>query len=129
MSKSLDRELNLKAIIGFAVGLLILCAASAVALWYFSGLLRGYYEAQDPPPPVLEAARANHTPPGPSLQADPIAEIKALRDREDEVLEGYGWVDEAGGIARIPVERAITLTVGDDGPPAEPAGAVEEAEH
>ncbi|NIW37905.1 MAG: hypothetical protein GWN32_15875, partial [Gemmatimonadetes bacterium] len=48
-------------------------------------------------------------PPGPRLQADPIAELQRLREREAEVLESYGWVDEAAGIAQIPIARAIEL--------------------
>ena len=116
MSKPLDQELNLKAIVGFAVGLVLICALSGVALWYFSGFLRGYLESQDPPPPTLEAARATHTPPGPPLQTNPVADLSELRARETAVLDAYGWVDRANGIASIPVERAISLMVDNGGP-------------
>jgi len=122
MNDRLDSELSLKAIAGFAIGLLVVLAASAVFLWYFSKFLRGQEEALDPAAPALEAARAPYKPPGPLLQADPEAELEALRAEEDAVLEGYAWVDEAAGLARVPIERAITLMVGDSGP-AEPADA------
>jgi hypothetical protein len=34
-----------------------------------------------------------------------------LADTQRRVLEGYGWVDRAHGVARIPIERAIELRV------------------
>jgi len=133
MSERLDHELNLKAIAGFAVGLLVVLAASSFGLWYFSKALRSYEVSQDPPPPALAAARAPYLPPEPRLQTDPEGELETLRATEDAVLEGYAWVDEANGIARVPIERAITLMVGDGRPPTlapAPADAApEEAVH
>ncbi len=32
-----------------------------------------------------------------------------LRHSEAERLESYGWVDKEGGIARIPIERAMEV--------------------
>ncbi|MDH3403309.1 MAG: hypothetical protein OES32_10235 [Acidobacteriota bacterium] len=119
---SVDREIDLKAIAGFAVGLVVVLAASAVFVWYFSKLLRGYEEASDPPPPALAAAREPYLPPGPRLQVDPVQEMRDLRAHENGVLDSYGWVDEAAGIARIPIARAIDLAVGEAaaGMPADP---------
>ena len=136
MSERRDGELNVKAIVGFAIGLVVVTTLSAVGLWYFSKFLRGYEAAKDPARPVLEAARAPYEPPGPRLQSDPEGELKALRDKEDAILESYAWIDEAGGLAQVPIERAITLMVGDDRPPTleaqsltTEAGETEEAEH
>ena len=46
----------------------------------------------------------------PVLQIDPVADLKAYQAQEEEWLNSYGWVDEAAGIARIPIERAIEIT-------------------
>lgn len=116
MSERLDSELSLKAIVGFAVGLVVVLVASAIFLWYFSKYLRSYEESLDPPAPALEAARAAYKPPRPLLQTDPAKEMETLRADEDAILETYAWVDEAGGIARVPIERAITLMIGDSEP-------------
>ena len=118
MSKRFDSEIGVKSIAGFAIGLLVVLVLSGVGLWYFSKILRAYKVSQDPPPPALEAARAVYEPPGPRLQDDPEGELEALREQEDAILEGYAWEDEANGIARVPIERAITLLVGDERPPA-----------
>ncbi len=96
MSEPRDSELNLRAIVGFAIGLTAVTVASAVGLWYFSKFLRDNEAAKDPARPALEAARAPHEPPGPRLQSDPVGELEALREKEDAILESYTWTDEWG---------------------------------
>ncbi|MCZ6508678.1 MAG: hypothetical protein O7A04_11620 [Acidobacteria bacterium] len=128
MSDRRDSELDLKAIVGFAAGLLLTIAVSSVLLWYFSKSLRGLEEAKDPAPPALAAARAPYQPPGPRLQSDPASEMEDLRRGEDAILHTYGWVDQAGGIARIPIARAIALMADDGGGAAAATSAPEAAE-
>jgi hypothetical protein len=48
-------------------------------------------------------------PPAPQLQPDPVRDLATLREREQEALTTYGWVDRNQGIARIPIERAMQL--------------------
>jgi hypothetical protein len=38
-----------------------------------------------------------------------VLELKAVRDAEDQRLATYGWVDQAKGVVRIPIDRAIDL--------------------
>jgi len=45
--------------------------------------------------------------PPPQLQADPVADFNRFHEREQEILNSYGWVDQANGKVRIPIERAI----------------------
>ena len=44
--------------------------------------------------------------PQPSMLVDEPTALDVFRKREDAILHGYGWSDETGGTARIPVERA-----------------------
>ncbi|MFN2541326.1 MAG: hypothetical protein ABR514_04040 [Chthoniobacterales bacterium] len=39
--------------------------------------------------------------------------LKAAREADAKELEGYGWVDKNKGVIRIPIERAMQLTVAD----------------
>lgn len=41
--------------------------------------------------------------------------LKALREEEAKTLGGYGWVDKAKGSVRLPIERAMELTIADLG--------------
>ena len=40
-------------------------------------------------------------------------ELATLRAKQQAQLNGYGWVDEGAGVARIPVERAMELVAGE----------------
>lgn len=62
--------------------------------------------------------------PSPHLQAAPYVELHDERSRENGKLDGYAWLGADHARARIPLERAMALTVGrsldfgPDGPPA-----------
>ncbi|MCU0770245.1 MAG: hypothetical protein MUE94_00550 [Verrucomicrobia bacterium] len=51
-------------------------------------------------PPSLTAERA-------ALRAANLAELRAA---EQAALGSYGWVDQAKGIVRLPLDRAVELT-------------------
>ena len=40
-----------------------------------------------------------------------IENLKTLREEADKALTTYGWIDKNKGVARIPIERAMELTV------------------
>ncbi len=42
-----------------------------------------------------------------------VENLKTLREEADKALATYGWIDKNKGVARIPVERAMELTVAD----------------
>ena len=48
-------------------------------------------------------------PPSPNLQNQPFKDIYSLRKTEAEKQTSYGWVDKEGGIARIPIDRAMEV--------------------
>jgi hypothetical protein len=65
--------------------------------------------------------------PQPAMLVDEPTALAAFRQHEEAILHGYGWVDEAAGTARIPVERAKELLLEKGFPVrgAAPAGAGE----
>ncbi|MEZ5331824.1 MAG: hypothetical protein R2991_07170 [Thermoanaerobaculia bacterium] len=109
MSERLDRELSLRGIVGFTVGLLALLVLTALAMWGLARWMRSRSIASDPPLPALREARQPHVPPGPRLQTEPFRDLAELRAGEDEILNGWAWENEEAGFARIPVDRAIDL--------------------
>jgi hypothetical protein len=40
-----------------------------------------------------------------------VENLKTLREEADKALTMYGWIDKNKGVARIPIERAMELTV------------------
>ena len=43
----------------------------------------------------------------------PPEELGLLRAKQEQVLHSYRWIDEKKGVAGIPIERAMELTVRD----------------
>lgn len=111
IERRLDKELNLRAIVGFGLGILVLIAISGALTWGFAVMQRNQLKAQDPPPPALLEARVRYEAPGPHLQARPTDEYDSYLAEQKAILTGWGWVNEAGGVARVPVERAIDLAL------------------
>ncbi|HEX9149042.1 MAG TPA: hypothetical protein VF958_07785 [Thermoanaerobaculia bacterium] len=113
-------DVSISAIVKFGVGLAIVAALVLVAMW---GLLRSFQAGaakRDQPVPPLVAASLRRTPREPRLEPDPLAPRVAAQAREDAILESYGWVDRNGGIARIPIDRAMEILVERGLPPAKP---------
>ena len=62
---------------------------------------------------------AQSVPPSPHLQINPFAELAQQQVWESRLLHNYGWTSADHSTARIPIERAMALTVGQslDAPP------------
>lgn len=50
-------------------------------------------------------------PPAPRLQPHPQADITAERRQKQQLLSHYAWLDSSRSFARIPIQRAMQLTV------------------
>jgi hypothetical protein len=121
-TSSVDRELSLKGIVLFGIVLALLLVATGGVILLLSGSLRERIEATDPPLAVLPEARRAPEQPEPALQSDPEADMAAMHAEEKDLLGSYAWVDEAAGIARVPIERAMEI-VARDGLESAPAPA------
>ena len=118
----LDGEINIRVLSGLTVGLLVLVAVAMVLMWYLASSMLQSEKVQDPPPPLMVEARVQHVPPSPRLQSHPFADFIQLRAEEKARLGSYGWVDEAAGLAHIPIDRAKDLLV-EHGLPETPVAA------
>lgn len=102
-----ERDVRLRPLIFFGVGLAVLAMLVLVLLvLLFDHLAARQAELTPPPSPLLEAERQ---PPEPRLQVSPQRDMRVMRAEEDAVLESYGWVDRQAGIVRIPIARAMEL--------------------
>jgi hypothetical protein len=104
-----DTELDVKSIVGFAVGLAAVTLVVLALMWGMGILFKEAEQAKDRAPSPLAEALADPIPPGPRLQSAPPRDMDELRAQDREMLTTYGWVDQAGGVARIPVERAMSI--------------------
>ena len=102
-------------------------AAAAVGLMFLMLSIFNANRAADAPRFTREQQAAIE-PPEPHLQAHPHVDLHDRRASEDGLLNAYAWLGSDHVRARIPISRAMALTVGrslDTGPepaPASPAG-------
>ena len=109
-----SRDVDLRTVVAVGAGLALLTLAAIAFLFlHVETLWRWRQASWAPPAPVAEALPRE--PPEPRLQTAPSRDLETLRAEEDARLRGYGWVDRRAGVVRIPIERAIELTVAEAG--------------
>ncbi|MFL6554416.1 MAG: hypothetical protein ACJ8LV_13760, partial [Chthoniobacterales bacterium] len=102
------KDVDVRAL--FIVAFLLLL--SCVAIFIVVTLMMHYFKVHEP---GVTAGQANipltraRDFPHPRLVIKPGASLTELRAAEDADLNSYGWVDRTGGIARIPIDRAMQL--------------------
>ncbi|HET7218915.1 MAG TPA: hypothetical protein VFJ02_12755 [Vicinamibacterales bacterium] len=116
-------DINIQAVITSAAVVAMVCLMTA-ALMY--GLFWFVFEKQaqerDPKlsplalpatvmPPTTTAQPTFGSAPDPKLLTSEPNYLRGVRTREQDLLHGYGWVDEKAGIARLPIDAAKKLIV------------------
>jgi hypothetical protein len=92
------------------MGLIVLAVVVHVGMWWlFDYFSQRRARLEGPPTPTAPLSWPRQLPPAPRLQPDPHLDLQKLFSAENTILESYGWVDEAAGIARIPIARAMEL--------------------
>jgi len=110
-------DVNLRSILMFAAGIAVVGIVSG-------GLVLGVFDfferqavARDPlvsplaVPATTMPRSTTGSPyfggaPQPQLLTSEPTVLRQLRQNEDTQLDGYGWVDQKGGVARIPIDEA-----------------------
>jgi hypothetical protein len=107
------RDVKIRPLVVFAAGLTIVAIVTYLVVYLIIRLYSAQAARQDaqlqPVAGQVEAHKPGeeHLPPEPRIQADPPADLKALRGQEDAILTTYGWVDRQGGVVRVPIDVAM----------------------
>jgi hypothetical protein len=109
-SEEFDAEINIRAILWTAAGVVAICFLSVIAMW---GMFVGF-DAFDrrhaaPPPPMASGMRQPEAAPEPRLQAAPSEDMTAMSAADELRLRHAGWIDQAQGTARVPIDVAIDV--------------------
>lgn len=101
-----DGEIPVRALVISGVGLLLLFAFSALAMYYLQIGVQGRLADRDPPArPVARIAEDARV--GPRLQMKPELDQVAMEQSNRARLESWGWVDQRQGLVRMPVADAL----------------------
>ncbi|HTQ84754.1 MAG TPA: hypothetical protein VMI93_00970 [Candidatus Solibacter sp.] len=104
------RDANAASLVKFAIGLaLMLVVTWAGMLW-----LLKYFQRVQPGGPAATPFSKLHEkqlPPLPRIQVEPVRELEQVRERQNDVLNTYGWADRAHGVVRIPIDEAMKLVL------------------
>jgi hypothetical protein len=123
------RDVKVRPLAVFIAGLTIVGVFVYLVVFVMLRLFSGQAaneDAQLAPSAVSRPAPApgeERLPPEPRIQANPAADMGALRRQEDAVLTTYGWVDRQAGIVRIPIDVAIAQVLEEGLPVRRPDSA------
>ena len=102
----IDPTIAGKFAIWLSIAMLISAAIVYGSFWFLEG---NELEANRSAQMFPMAAGHTREPQGPRLQTQPFKDVYMLREAEREKLTTYGWVDQGGGVVRIPIEDALKL--------------------
>jgi len=103
-------DMNARTMAFLSVGLLVAAGIVMGGMTLLNRLLRTASEAERPG--LTAEQTADIPPPAPNLQTDAPADIVRLRKGQDTLLDTYAWIDADHTRARIPIDRAMALTIG-----------------
>jgi hypothetical protein len=126
-----ESDINVRAIIWFVVVLSAIVLSMNASMYGMFKLLDWYERKHEPTvSPLIRSASDPREPaksfPQPVLQTDPWKDLKGFRAEQERHLNGYGWVDEKLGVARIPIGKAKEMLL-QKGIPVRPELAEEAA--
>jgi hypothetical protein len=113
-------DVNIRAVFRFGLWLGVGVVAVTLAMLALFRVLENRARASDTVLSPIVAANLARTPPEPRLEPLPLLPGQRLRAEEEAILTTYGWVDKKAGLARIPIDRAITILAERGLPPSKP---------
>jgi hypothetical protein len=119
-----EADINIRTVLTFAVGLAIVVMIAAGLMGIMFRVLSNQAAARDPQVSPL-APPSGQQPQAPRLLTNEPGYLSKFRAEETRNLEGYGWVDQTAGVARVPIEEAKKLLI-QRGLPVRASGAVED---
>ena len=119
-----EADINVRTVLMFAGGFAVIVLSAALLMGLVFRVLSNQAAASDPQVSPL-ALPSGQSPPAPNLLTNEPAGLRKFQAEEADKLHGYGWVDQQGGVARVPIEEAKKLIV-QRGLPVRATGAVED---
>ncbi|HVR10665.1 MAG TPA: hypothetical protein VMW75_21645 [Thermoanaerobaculia bacterium] len=108
-SEEFDAEINIRAILWTAVGVVATCVVSVVAMWGMFVGFDAFDRRHAAPPPPMAKAMGQPEAPEPRLQAAPTEDMIKMHEADELGLRHAAWIDQAQGTVRVPIDVAIDV--------------------
>lgn len=109
-----ERDIRAVPVVVTGFGVLAGTLLTVFAIWFVFAYLKRTHPNPEPRPDLApEFSRMQQ----PILQSAPRQDLQSLRERDQRILNGYGWVDRRTGTVSIPVEKAIDKLLRQGMPP------------
>lgn len=106
-----ESDVNVRAILGYGLGLFAVAVIAHLFLWWLQSRYTTQTERAQTIAYPMAVGQQDQLPPEPRLQNNPQQELRDLRAKQQEQLEGYGWVNKESGVAHIPITEAMKIVV------------------
>lgn len=102
------RDADLRALLKFGFWLAVLLAVTLVSMRF----VFGYLDKLTPlGPKASPFANSREIPSEPLLQANPHEDLVSFCAEQRQQVDSYAWLNKAGGIVQIPIDRAMDLAL------------------
>lgn len=102
-------DANIRMLLAFGGAILAVVAVAAALMYGLFQFLSSQAAARDPE--LSPYAVANPKPQGPPLITNEPQYLRDFRQEETAKLQGGGWMNQAGGVAFVPLEFAKEMVV------------------
>jgi hypothetical protein len=102
------RDVNTRTILIFVGVLFLVLVVTFVSM---RGLFGYFSVTQNLGPGASPFDNSRVLPPAPRLQVDPAVDLNQVRESQNEILNSYGWSDQATGKVRVPIDRAMDMLI------------------
>lgn len=102
-------QVDIRGVVRIGIGLAAIVLVAMIGMVVY---FRVSQVTQQSELPAYATSSRDLEPPAPQLDPLQSQHLKELRQRHEELLTSYEWIDKERGIARIPITRAMELLDG-----------------
>ena len=100
-------DMDPRYVLYFAIALVVVGVGVYVLVWWMLNVF-GHELTRGEERPLVNVQQPT---PQPQLQVNPQDDLESFRQKENNILSTYAWIDRDKGTARIPIDRAMQLFI------------------
>jgi hypothetical protein len=106
-----ESDINISGLFKAVAWLTVSAVVIQVVVWFMLAYFRSRAATTEQIQYPLAVGQEDRLPPLPRLQVEPRQDLDIYLASEQELLQGYRWIDKDAGVVRIPIEQAMKQVV------------------